>query len=77
MVATRLEIIQTWFHPGLQLNTREIYELFLENYPRTCPTMYQLGNILGKSKVFKKVGLEFIDSGSRNLRYTVWEIESN
>ena len=75
MVATRLEIIQTWFRPGLQLNTRDIYELFLENYPRTCPTMYQLGNILGKNKVFKKVGLEFIDSDRRNLRYTVWEME--
>jgi len=75
MVARRLEIIQSWFGPGVQLTTRDIYDLFLENYPRTCPTMYELGNILGRQKMFKKVGLVFIDTSRRNLRYALWEME--
>ena len=44
------------------MNTREIYSALLENWPRWCPSMPRLGNILSRSREFIEVGKEKAES---------------
>jgi len=65
------------------LSTRQIYEEFLDNYPKKCPTMYELGMILSRSKSVDKHKLATNERttnnnrmyGSRWTGHTIWKIK--
>jgi Fe2+ or Zn2+ uptake regulation protein len=49
----RIDYIVRMLEDG-PLSTRQIYDEFLDNYPKKCPTMYELGMILSRSKMVEK-----------------------
>jgi len=54
-------------------NTREIHAHLHETWPRWCPSMPRLGNILAKSREFVEIGKEKAQSnlgGAYNL--SIW-----
>ena len=58
-------------------NTREIHAHLHETWPRWCPSMPRLGNILSKSREFVEIGKEKAQSnssGSYNL--VIWGLAS-
>ena len=76
MVATRIEIIKGWLSTEGSLTTLEIYDMFLEYYPRTCPTMVELGSMLGKCKYLRKIGNHTsVKARHTWKRHAIWELK--
>ena len=64
------------------LSTREIYDHFLDRYPKKCPTMYELGMLCRRAKeVEKHIPATNIRSKEgdgwlgRWLGHTVWKLK--
>tara|TARA_R100000541_G_scaffold34957_1_gene43312 strand:+ start:306 stop:605 length:300 start_codon:yes stop_codon:yes gene_type:complete len=54
-------------------NTREIYAYLHETWPRWCPSMRRLSNVLSKSREFIEVGKEKTQSNlSGNYNLAIW-----
>lgn len=76
MVATRYEIIKEWLGSYGSLTTLEIYDLFLEHYPRTCPSMVELGSMLGTCKYFRNIGTHTsLKARHTWKRHAIWELK--
>lgn len=69
--------IESWLEEHGELCTRDIYDLFLDNYPKKCPTMFQLANKMSQSGLFEKIGHEHIQFSSikNNRKYAIWKIK--
>ena len=78
----RIEVIVDWLVER-PMSTREIYDMWLDNYPKKCPTMYELANILSRSTLIEKhrnhtnqrTDYGNTTSGSRWTGHTVWQIK--
>lgn len=68
--------ILTWLEEHGSLSTREIYDLFIDEKPSFAPTMYQLGNTLGKMPQIHQIGMHTSFKGyNRWLRHAVWQLK--
>jgi len=55
------------------MNTREIHEALHTTWPRWCPSMPRLGNLLSRGREFVEVGKEKTKSNlSGNYDLTIW-----
>jgi len=78
----RIDYIKRMLEGG-PLSTRQIYDEFLDNYPKKCPTMYELGMILSRSKDVEKHKIATNERtvnntrvyGSRWTGHTIWKIK--
>jgi len=78
----RIEVILDWLNDG-PMSTRQIYDMWLDNYPKKCPTMYELANMLSRSRKIEKHKQHTNErtdhgnstSGSRWTGHTVWRIK--
>jgi len=58
------------------LSTREIYDLFLDEHPKKCPTMIQLGMILTRNPgVEKEQWATNERRAERWVGHTIWKIK--
>ena len=56
-----------------EMNTIEIHQALHRTWPRWCPGMTRLGNILSRNKEFVKIGSEKVSSGvSGHYDIMVW-----
>ena len=77
----RIDYIVRMLEEG-PLSTREIYDEFLDNYPKKCPTMYELGMMLSRSKMVMKhrpstnerTSFRNRVYGSKWTGHTIWKI---
>lgn len=72
-----MQFVKEWLSIHETLSTREIYDLFLDESPKSCPTMYELGNLLSKSKDFELTGemhLSFYTTSRRRIN-AVWKLK--
>ena len=61
-----------WDHP--QLNTKQIFDKYLETNPRSIPPMNRFSQLL-KCKWFVNVGLSDEIKNNKRNRYAIWEIK--
>lgn len=81
---TRIDYCVDWLKQG-PLSTRELYDRFLDNKPSRCPTMYELGMILSRSKFIEKHQSATNDRtqrgntiyGSKWTGHTIWRLKDN
>ena len=80
----RIDYCLKWLEEG-PLSTRQIYDMFLDNKPSRCPTMYELGMILSRSKFIEKhkqatnerTSMGNRAYGSKWTGHTIWRIKEN
>lgn len=78
----RIEIIIEWLDEQGPLSTREVYDLWLDRYPKKCPTMYELANMLSRTKQIEKESCATNERtqianesfGSKWTGHTVWRL---
>ncbi len=57
-----------------QLNTKEIFDKYLESNPKSVPPMNRFSQLL-KHKWFSNVGLHDVQVNNKRARYAVWEVK--
>lgn len=74
MRKNKLQLVIGWLRVHESLSTREIYDLFIDEEPKNCPTMYELGNLLSKSKEIMKTNEMHVcfSTGTRRKINAVW-----
>lgn len=50
----RVPTIEQWLEQRGELTTREIYNLFLDDHPKKCPTINELASMLAYYPEFEK-----------------------
>ena len=59
------------------MNTREIHSTLQEVWPRWCPGMKRLSNILSKNSEFVETGKEFVEATlSGSYKVVIWGLSS-
>jgi len=79
----RISIIIEWLEEEGPLSTREVYDLWLDRYPKKCPTMYELANMLSRTKLIEKHTFATNERttfnnrsfGSKWTGHTVWRLK--
>lgn len=78
----KIEYAKQFLERDGPLSTREIYDLFLDEHPKKCPTMYELASILGKCPAIIKHNLATNERTSRAagslshwIGHTVWKMK--
>lgn len=78
----KIEYAKEFLQRDGPLSTRQIYDLFLNEHPKKCPTMYELAHILGRCPQVIKQHWATNERTSRNhgslsfwVGHTVWKIK--
>ena len=82
----RIQLIIQWLEEEGPLSTREVYDLWLDRYPKKAPTMYELGNMLSRNKMIEKEshspnektkGFTNKMYGSKYIGHAVWKVKKH
>ena len=84
MAWTMIDHCIDWLKEG-PMSTRQLYDMFIDNKPKKCPTMYELGMKLSRSKLIEKhkaatnerTDLMNRAYGSKWTGHTIWRLKES